>query len=180
MSLQSWREALNSTIADGTAVTAAATETILVPDKTIQADYLVQGRTLKYTLFGRMSSAITTPGTFTFRLRWGGVGGVALVASGAIAPDTAAAGTNVGWFAEFYVVCRSIGTSGTAMCWGRMALNDIIATTAGLSNQMFVFPDAAAVATIDTTTAKALSPTVTNSLGTGSVQCHHALLESLN
>ncbi len=180
MSQQGWREVLSTTVADGTAVTAAATETILVPDYSIPAGYLDQGRTLKYSLFGRMSSAITTPGTFTFRLRWGGAAGVVLAASGAIAPDTAAAATNVAWTMQFYMVCRSIGTSGTAMAWGMGWLNDVIATTAGLSAQMAVFPDAAAVATIDTTIAKALSPTVTNSLGTASVQCHHALLESLN
>lgn len=179
MSIQAWREPLYSTIADGTAVTAAATETILVPDFSLPANYLSPGRTLKYTLFGRMSSAITTPGTFTWKLRWGGVGGVQLCSSGAIAPDTTAAATNVAWTAEFYVVCRTVGTSGTAMAWGRMAVNDITATTTGLSNQMFAFPDAAATATIDTTAIKALSPTITNSLGTGSVQCHHALLESI-
>jgi hypothetical protein len=186
MSIQSWRETLYSTVADGTAVTAAA-ETILVPDFTLPANYMYQGRTLKYTMFGRISSAITTPGTFIFRLRWGGVGGVALATSGTLVPDPTAAATNLAWKAEFYVVCRSIGTSGTAMSWGSMWMNDIddgaaaVANlTTALNNQMLAFPDAAATATIDTTTAKALSPTVTPSLGTGSVTCHHALLETLN
>jgi hypothetical protein len=186
MPMQTWRQTLYTTIADGATITAAA-ETALVPDYTLQAGFLYPGALLKYTLFGRMSSAITTPGTFTWRLRWGGVGGVALAASGAIAPDPTAASTNVAWFAEFYVQCRSVGTTGSAMCWGRMWQNDIddgaaaVANlTAALNNQQAVFPDAAAVATIDTTTAKAITPTVQPSLNTGSVTCHHAFLESLS
>lgn len=185
-SLQSWRECLYSTVADGTAVTAAS-ETILVPDFTLPANYMYQGRTLCYTLFGRMSSVITTPGTFTFRLRWGGVGGVAVCASGAQAPDPTAASTNVAWTCQFYMVCRSIGTSGTALGWGSLWHNDIddgaaavASLTAALNNQMSAFPDAAANATIDTTTAKAVSPTVQPSVATGSVTCHHAMLEALN
>ena len=186
MPMQTWRQTLYTTIADGTAVTAAA-ETILVPDYTLPAGYLYPGALLKYSAFGRMSSAITTPGTFTWRTRWGGVGGVALAASGAIAPDPTAASTNVAWFVEFYIQCRSVGTAGTAMSWGRMWQNDIddgaaaVANlTTALNNQQAVFPDAAATAAIDTTTAKALSITVTPSVATGSVTCHHALLESLS
>ncbi len=181
MPMQTWRQTLYTTIADGTAVTAAA-ETILVPDYTLPAGYLYPGSLLKYTLFGRMSSVITTPGTFTWRLRWGGAGGVSLAASGAIAPDSTAASTNIAWWAEFYVQCRSVGTAGTAMCWGRCwPGNDVtVSAVTYLNNQALAFPDAAAVATIDTTTAKAISPTVQPSLTTGSVTCHHALLESLS
>lgn len=178
-SLQSWRETLYSTVADGAAVTTAA-EAILVPDYTLPAGYMNQGRTLKYTLHGRISSAITTPGTFTWKLRWGGVGGTQLVTTGALAPDSTAAATNVAWVCEFYMVCRSIGSSGTALSWGRMYFNDASATSTWLNNQMLAFPDANAAVTIDTTTAKALSPTITPSLATGSVTCHHALLETLN
>jgi hypothetical protein len=181
--MQTWRQTLYNTIADGTAVTAAA-ETILVPDYTMPAGFLYPGALLKYTLFGRMSSA-TTPGTFTWRLRWGGVGGTSLAASAALTPDVTATQTNTAWWAEFYVCCRSVGTAGTAMSWGRCMFNDLEDATsatlaAQLGGQMLAFPDAAAAVTIDTTTAKALSPTITPSLGTGSVQCHHALLESLS
>jgi len=185
MPMQTWRQTLYNTVADGTAVTAAA-ETILVPDYTLPAGFLYPGSLLKYTLFGRMSTVITTPGTWIWRLRWGGVGGTALVTSGTIVPDPTAASTNIAWFAEFYVNCRSVGTTGTAMSWGKMWQNDIddgaaaVANlTTALNNQQAVFPDAAAAVTIDTTTAKALSATITPSVATGSITCHHALLESL-
>src|SRR4051794_13936306 len=42
--VQSWQEVLESTIVDGTAVTAAA-ETIVVPDFTIPGNYFAPGRT---------------------------------------------------------------------------------------------------------------------------------------
>lgn len=186
-SMQSWRETLYATIADGGTVTAAATETILIPDFSLPGNYLYPGRTLKYTLFGRISSPVTTPGTFTWKLRWGGAAGVSLASSGAIAPDPTASSTNLAWWCEFYMVCRSVGTAGTAFTMGRMWANDIddgaaaIANlTAALNNQQLAFPDVPAVsASIDTTITKALSPTITNSLSTGSVTCHIAILEAL-
>jgi hypothetical protein len=176
-SMQSWRECLYSVIADGTAVTAAA-RTILVPDFTLPAYYLYPGRTLKYTLMGRMSSVITTPGTFVWSLMWGGAAGVVLAASAAVAPDPAAASSNVAWAVQFYVVCRSIGATGTAMTMGILQHNDMQATAAELNK--LTISDVPAVATIDTTTAKAISPTITPSLTTGSVQAHIAVLESIS
>src|SRR4029079_14537747 len=99
-SSQGWEECIYATIADGTAVTAAA-ETILVPDFTLPANYMYQGRALKYTLMGRTSTVITTPGTWTHRLRWGGVAGVAMAASGALVPDPTAASTIIAWWVEY-------------------------------------------------------------------------------
>ncbi len=182
MPMQTWRQTMYTTIADGTAVTAAA-ETILVPDYTLQAGFLYPGALLKYTLFGRISTVITTPGTWTWRLRWGGVAGTSILATAAITPDVTAASTNVAWCFSGYVQCRSVGTAGTVMCWGQMWMNDLEdASSTTLAAQIggFVFPDAAATTAIDTTTAKALSATITPSVATGSITCHHALLESLS
>lgn len=179
---QSWEELINTNVADGTAVTAAA-ETILVPDVTLPANYMYQGRTIKYTLFGRISTVITTPGTWTMRLRWGGVAGVVMAASGAYAPDPTAASTTIAWWIEFFTVCRSVGTSGTSFTMGRMSLSDYddaSATSLKGNLDMMQFPDVPAVATIDTTIAKAISPTVTPSVGTGSITAHISLLEALN
>jgi hypothetical protein len=182
-SMQSWRETLYVTIADGTAVTAAATRTILVPSFTLPANYLYPGRTLKYTLFGRASSAVTTPGTFVHSLIYGtAAGGVVLAASGAWAPETGTVATNLAWYCEYYSVCRSVGSSGTQFTMGRMSLSDYDSTSAATLRGnlgMVQFPDVPAVATVDTTTATALNPCVTNSLSTASVTAHIAILEAL-
>jgi hypothetical protein len=181
-SLQSWQEAIYVTIADGTAVTAAA-ETILVPDITLPANYMYQGRALHYMLWGRTSSVITTPGTFTMRQRWGGAAGVSMAASGAYAPDPTAASTNIAWYCEYWTVCRSIGTSGTSFTMGRMSLgdyDDATATSLQGNLNMHQFPDVPATATIDTTIAKALSATIQPSLTTSSTTCHMAILTSMS
>jgi hypothetical protein len=179
-SMQSWRETLYTVIADGTAVTAAAA-TILVPDFTLPANYLYPGRTLKYTLFGRTSSVITTPGTFVMSLRLG-VGGTVMATSGAWAPDPTAASTNIAWWVEYYTVCRSVGSSGTCFTMGRMSLGDYddatVTTIVGNLN-MTQFPDVPATATVNTTIANAWSPCITPSLTTSSTTCHIAVLEAL-
>ena len=184
-----WRDLLTPRrvlIADGVQVIASTAETVMCPDFTFAADYLEVGDALKYTLFFNTSTVITTPGTVTFRLRWGGVGGVSLAASGAYAPDPTAASTTVSGWIEWYMVCRSTGTAGTAFTMGRMNIvdfDDASATTIIGNLNMGVIPvSAPATAAIDTTIAKALSPTVQFSVTTATTQLtnHLAFLESLN
>jgi len=184
-----WRDTLTPRrvlVADGAQILNVTAETIMVPDFTFAADYLEVGDVLKYSLYFDWSSVITTPGTFTFRLRWGGVGGVSLVASGAYAPDPTAAGTTISGMVEFLAVCRSTGTSGSMYCMGNMLLQDFddaSATTLKGNLDMSMLPvSAPAVASIDTTTAKALSPTFQSSVATATTQLtnHIAILESLN
>jgi hypothetical protein len=183
-SMQSWRETIYATIADGTAVTAAA-KTLLVPDFTLPANFLYPGRVLKYTLYGRMSTVITTPGTWTHTLNWGGSGGTVLASTTALGPDPTAASTNIGWTCEYLMVCRSTGTAGTAFTMGKQWHNDIDDGAAAVANltaalNTQVFPDAPAAVSIDTTTAKAITPAITPSVATGSITAHIAILEALS
>lgn len=181
-SRNSWEELIGQ-VTSTTTITGTSTETIMVPDITPPANYLVAGRSLKYTLIGDMSSVITTPGTWTFRLRYGGVGGTVLAASGAFAPDPAAAGANVAFMVEWYMTMRADGVSGSAWVQGRMLLQDWSATAATLGAQlnMTLMPATApAAVTINTTTANAISPTSAASLTTGSLRTNMAYLEALN
>jgi hypothetical protein len=185
-SRQGWEELLYAPIVDGTAVTGSA-ETIMVPDYTLPANYMTVGKTLKYTLWFRQSTAITTPGTITLRLRWGGVAGVLLAASPAFAPDPTAAATALSCFVQYYLICRSDGASGTFFCMGQWSGTDFddasTATIVGNLNSL-TFGSAGsgtpATASVDTTTAKALSATYQSSVTTGSMTAHMAFLESLN
>jgi len=184
-----WRDCLTPRrvlVADGAQILNTTTETIMCPDFTFDADYLEHGDLLKYTLFFDWSSVVTTPGTLTLRLRWGGVAGVSLAASGAYAPDTTAAGTTISGWVEFLLVCRATGTSGSIYCMGRKDLQDYddasAATIVGNLNMNVIPVSAPAVASVDTTIAKALSPTATFSVATATTQLttHIAVLESLN
>lgn len=178
-----WEEVIANPNASGTAVTAAA-ETILLPDFSIPASYLTVGKVLKYTLMGQQSTAITTPGTITQRIRWGGVAGVSLAASGAFAPDPTAAATNLTWMIEWWIQCRSVGATGTALAFGRVEWSDYddasSATVVGNLNMRMAPTSAPAVATIDTTIDKLLSVTYTSSVATASCQALFGILEACN
>lgn len=178
-----WEEVLYAPPADGTAVTSSS-ETIMVPDFSIPASYMNTGKVLKYTLMGRQSTVITTPGTITLRLRWGGVGGVSLAASGAFAPDSTAAATNLTFMVEWWTQCRSTGTSGTFMTIGRIEWTDYddasAAALVGNLGMRMAPTSAPATASVDTTIDKLLSPTYQSSVATASMTVHMALLEALN
>jgi len=184
-----WRDVLTPRrvlTSDGAQVLNTVTETIMVPDFSFAADSLEVGDAFQYTLFGDLSTVITTPGTITMRLRWGGVAGTVLAASGAFAPDPTAASTTLSYYVEYWVVCRATGASGSLFAMGRMQLHDFddaSATTLKGNLDMGMIPTSApAAVTVNTTTANALSPTVQFSVATATTQLtnHLAILESLN
>lgn len=184
---QGWEECLYRISANGAQVLNTVTETVMVPDFLLNANYLTVGKTLKYTVYFDISTVITTPGTITLALRWGGVSGVVLCTSGAYAPDPTAASTAVSGMVEFLVTGRSEGTAGTAFAMGNMVLNDYddatVTTITGNLNMIMIPPTGPAVSgAIDTTTQKALSPTVKFSVATATTQftAHLATLEALN
>ena len=178
-----WEEVIYNPNADGTAITAAA-ETILLPDFSIPASYMSVGKLLRYTIIGRQSTAITTPGTITLRLRWGGVAGVAMASSGAFAPDTSAAATNLTWMVEWFVQQRTVGATGTSLTVGRVEWSDYddasAATIVGNLNMRMAPTSAPATATVDTTVDKLLSATYQSSVATASCQAHIGILEAMN
>jgi hypothetical protein len=183
-SAQGWEELLYAPLADGTAVTGSA-EATMVPIFTLPANYLYPGRILKWTVMGRQSTAITTPGTITLRLAYSatGLGAVVMAASGAFAPDPTAAATNLTFMVEWWTICRSSGVTGTGLSWGWIHWADYddasaAAVVANLGMEMAPV-SAPAVATIDTTVARALNPTYQSSVATGSMTAHGAFLESL-
>jgi hypothetical protein len=184
-----WRDVLTPRRvlqADGAQVLNTVSETIMCPDFTFAADYMEVGDAFKYTLLGDMSTQAAANNAIV-RLRWGGVGGTALATSGSFAWDPTGAGTTLSMCFEFYVVVRSIGSAGSMFVMGKAVWNDFddaSATTLmnNLNMQMIPASAPAAVGSLDTTTAKALSPTVQFSSATATVQwtTHIALLESLN
>lgn len=189
MSDVKWRDVLTPARvlgANGTQVLNTTTETIMCPDFTFAADALEVGDVYQYTLWGDISTVITTPGTITFRLRWGGVGGTLLVASGAFAPDPTAASTTVTYCVEWYVVCTAVGATGSLKGFGKIEWSDYddasAAAIVGNLNMRVAPTSAPAGVSVDTTTAKALSPTVQFSVATATTQLtnHLAILESLN
>lgn len=186
MSLQTWQEIIaDPDVADGTAIANTTTETILFPDITIPANYMKPNRVLRVTYWGRYSTTGTP--TMTFRVRWGGVAGVVVAASGAMV--TGSAVTAGMWKVTVDIVCRSVGTAGTFFGVGEAVMGDDATSTVGsaTNGQAHDFMGSAGVATpstaaVDTTADKALS--VSAQWGTASasntITGHVRTLESLN
>lgn len=182
MEAQGWVELANSPAptADGTALASSTTLTVISPNAatnppfTIPANRLFPGAVIRVTAYGRFSTTGTP--TLLLGLYSGGAAGVSIANSGAI--TTTSGVTNVPFKAEFLVVCRAIGTSGTLFAQGTA---HGISGTVGVS----VVPipaSAPAVATVDTTLAKTwdLCAQWGTSSASNTITCHLFVVEGMN
>lgn len=163
-------------LADGTAVSATTTETIICPDFTFAANdpRIYPGAAFNIRCRFDVSNVVTTPGTLTMRVRWGGVAGTVLASTGAINLDTTAHSNYAGSLVAD-LVWRTIGASGSAFCMGEVHLNDVPVGSAGAPQGFYSMGSAGAnvpavVSSLDTTTSKALSVTAQFSVNTAGTQ----------
>lgn len=185
MPRQYWNETVSWAVADGTAIANTTTETIIFPNITIPANFMQDGRVLRLTAYGRHSTTATP--TVTFRIRWGGVAGTVLAASGAITAGSAV--TAAIWKVEAVLQVRSNGSSGTIFTVGTARLGEDAASTVGSATNAAGddFMGSAGVATpaavtVDLTADTALSITATWSAASASntLTGHVYLVEALN
>lgn len=184
---QTWVELLDSIIADGTQISNTTAETIVCPDFSIPAFYQYPGRTLRIWAFGVNSNVVTTPGTLTMRVRWGGAAGTVLLASAAQGLDTTAH-TNALWALQAYLVCRTVGATGTFMSGGVLHVFNLLSSTAAnllpalLGSAGAPGASGNAAVTVDTTIAKLLSVTGQFSVATNptNLTCQQRIIEALN
>lgn len=174
MSRQFWSETVSWATADGTAVANTSSETILFPNVTIPANFMQDGRVLRIKASGRYGNVVTSVPTLTFRLRWGGVAGTVLAASGAIT-TSATAMTAALWTVELLVQTRANGTSGSLFTMGDVQLTTNTAPTFGTVTNYGVASMMAsaglatpAAVTVDLTADTALSLTAQWSVGNAS------------
>lgn len=181
MSLQSWVESIRNDTADGTQVLNSTTETIMVPDFTVPANYMLRGRALRYILYGDVSTVVTTPGTMTFRTRWGGVAGTLMAASAAVVPKVTVS-TTLSYRLEWEIVSRADPSGAAAVfTMGFVLFNNALADGSQFAN--LVIPQSApASVNLATNAANALSSTITFSVSTATTQLtnHIAILQSQN
>lgn len=170
--------------ADGPTLTAAAAATCLpaAAQISLPANYFVLGKVVRIEAQGRISNVITTPGTARFDVR---LGGIVVFDTGALNLNTAAK-TNVPWWLQILLTCRSAGPGvqttlmGFAMLQSE-ALVGAPANSAG-GNASLVAPVGAPVvgAGFDSTAAQALDLFFTQTVATGSLTLHTYKVESLN
>jgi hypothetical protein len=168
---------------DVAAVTMAATAKALIPAANIPvlgSNYFsMVGKAMRIRLFGRITVS-TSPGNITMQLMYGtgaDANGVVLAASAASA--LTASQTNMSWYLEYIVRCRTMGATGTLFCTGEFGGNvAVIAST--LQPIMIPATAPAASAACDLTASLLLSPQVIQSGTAGTIQVHDVLYEALN
>lgn len=190
MSVQTWTETLVQSVTDGVAnTTGARASCIPVANRIVLPNsYFYVGRTLRFSMSGRISSLITTPGTARFDICMGAAGTTIVFDTLAILLDAIAAHVNVPWFLEVELVCRAIGTGTATTFFPSKALwtcEDILGVPAtapkGMLSAVLPWNVAPAVgAGMDNTAASALDVFFTQTAATGSMTVHNYRVDSLN
>lgn len=173
---------------DAVAVTAAA-ETILSQATilTLPANFFAfPGKALWLHGVCKQSNVVTTPGTYTFRLRYGTgvVADTLIVASGAIVPDPVAVTDNLViidlWLKA--LVTGPLATSLTLLAHGLVQMANQDASLA--SDKAKYMPGGgtalANVAALDGTIAKTLTLTVTPTVATGAITLRDVHVVAMN
>jgi hypothetical protein len=175
-------ETMFSMSSDYTQLSNSTSETIIVPDTTIPANFFTLGATLRGRIRGVCSNVVTTPGTLTYRIRMGTttLSATAVVASRALGLDTTAQ-TNAAWTMDFEIVCRVVGASGTCLFTGEVRQFNQLASTAANLLPIFLPSAANAAQTVNTTVANILSVSAQFSVATSptNLTAQEYILESV-
>lgn len=177
MPRQYWEAALPPFhVADGATATAAALADISpTPNVVIPAGYLELGQRLRFTAYGRHSSA-GTPGTVVMGIYLSA--SAAAIASGHALAVTAAttlvaSQTNRTWRFEGNASVRAVGTTGSII--GCLEVTNLVA-----SGNVMAPATAPAAVTYDTTLPLTVRLGVTPSVATQSWTCHQFTVETIN
>lgn len=185
MANQTWVQVVTNSQVDGSALTAAAAASMLPAQAkyTFPQNYFSDiGQMVHVRASGRYSVVITTPGTLRFDLR---LGGTVIFDSLAIALDSSAAYTNVGWYLDVLLTVRAVGSAGNFMGQGTLVATGIAGQIAtppkGALTAILPWNSAPAVGNnVDFTTALQLDAFFTQTVATGSMTCHQYVAETLN
>lgn len=192
MSRQFWSETVAWATAAGTAIASTASETILIPNTTIPANFLQDGRALRITATGAYGTT-STP-TLIFRIRWGGVSGTVLATS---STATTTSGTGGGasmtalWTFEAFIQTRANGSSGSLFTNGQAILYNSANPTSGTvtnyglpmvlaSGSTGGTTPVAVTADLTADTALAFTAQWGTSNAANSIRCDQMLIEALN
>ena len=179
---QSWNQTLITAQGDGTALTAAAAASCLPVASRLTLPngfFSAIGDQFRLIASGRISCAVTTPGTARFDLRLGGI----------VVFDTLAmnlnivAKTNVHWLLDVTCTVRSLGAAATILSQGLWTSEAVIASplpTVGGSGVFTVPYNTAPTpgASFDSTSALAADFFFTQTAATGSMTLHQFAIHS--
>jgi len=112
MAIQTFQEVLVNSVTDGPTLTAAARASCIpTADRIVlPSHYFNPGKALEFTLGGRISNAVTTPGTVRFDICMGAAGTTIVFDTGALNLNIVAK-TTVPWWLRVVLNCRAVGAS---------------------------------------------------------------------
>ena len=172
---------------DGPTATAAARASCIPTANRIVLpnNFFYIGRAMKVLMSGRISCAVTTPGTARYDICMGSAGTTVVYDTLAMNLNIVAK-TTVPWFFECLLVCRAVGATTTTTFfprgqWTSEALIASPVNTAGGNGSLLVPVGAPAVgAGMDNTAASALDVFFTQTVATGSHTVHNYQIDVLN
>ena len=187
MSLQTWQETIVSGTVDGPTLTAAAAASCIPTASRIilPNNFFYVGRQMKIVMHGRISCAVTTPGTARLDVRMGPSGTIVVFDTGALNLNIVAK-TTVPFLWECWLTCRAVGvtTSSNFMGISQFTSEAIIASpvnSVGGNGGLLAPVGAPAVGGgFDTTAANALDVFFTQTVATGSFTVHGYRVDVLN
>lgn len=187
MGIQSWQETLVQNTVDGPTLTAAAAASCIpTPSRIILPNnYFYIGKTLKISMQGRISNAVTTPGTARLDVRLGPSGTIVVFDTGALNLNVVAK-TSVPWWAEILLPCRAVGTGTSSNFFGfgtfqsEAVVGSPLPSAGGNGNLIGPVGTPAVGGGFDNTAANALDVFFTQTVATGSFTVHNYRVDALN
>jgi len=158
--MQLFRRSIVAAAVDGAALTNSAAETTILPAAakyTFPENFWdLVGRVMNLRAAGRLSTVVTTPGTLTFRVKFGAI---VLLNGGAINLNVVQQ-TNASWELEAQLVLRAVGSAGNMLGIGRFTSRAIVGGPAAAAGgiESIMLPDTAAAvgSNFDSTLAQQL------------------------
>lgn len=178
MSVTTTQNTLVNALVDGPTLTAAAAATCIPTGAiiTLPPNFFYIGKKLKVIVAGRISCAVTTPGTARFDVRLNSTP-IVVFDTGALNLNIVAK-TTVPFYLEIHLTCRAIGsgTSANLMGLGIFASEAVIASplpAVGGTGSLLVPVGTPAVGTgFDSTAANKMDLFFTQTVATGSMTVH--------
>ena len=187
MSMQTWKETITASSTDGPTLTAAARASCIpTANRIVLPNSLFYvGRVLRIRASGRISCAVTTPGTARFDICLGRAGTTIVFDTLALNLNIVAK-TTVPWLLDVALTCRVVGTGTTTTFFpmgffqSEAVVGAPLPTVGGNGSLLVPVGTPAVGAGMDNTAASALDMFFTQTVATGSMTVHnyHVSLEN--
>jgi hypothetical protein len=187
MAIQTFQEVLVNSVTDGPTLTAAARASCIpTADRIVlPSHYFYPGKALRFTLGGRISCVITTPGTARFDICLGAAGTTIVFDTGALGLNVVAKAT-VPWLLDVVLVCRAVGASTLttffpeARFQSEAVVGSPLPSVGGNGSLLCPVGTPAVGAGCDNTAASVLDVFYTQTAATGSLIVHTYRVVALN